>query len=104
LQAAGLGSHQTALAFRLVYDYIAGFSLSDRNSAAEQRVRDTATRHQLHAFLHELPADRFPALAVLGDHVWADDRDERYAAGLATLIAGLKARLRPRAGGGGRGA
>lgn len=104
LQAAGLGSHQTALAFRLLYDYIAGFSLSDRNSAAEQRVRDTATRHQLHAFLHELPADRFPVLAVLGDRVWADDRDERYAAGLATLIAGLQARLRPRAGGGGRGA
>jgi hypothetical protein len=60
LQAAGLGEHQTALAFRLIYDYTAGFSLSDRNSAAEQRVRDTATRHELHAFLRALPAGRFP--------------------------------------------
>jgi AcrR family transcriptional regulator len=95
LHAAGLGDHQTALAFRLIYDYTAGFSLSDRNSAAEQRVRDTATRHELHAFLRALPADRFPLLAALGGHVWADDRDDRYAAGLGTLIAGLHALQQP---------
>jgi hypothetical protein len=55
---------QTTLAFSLIYDYTLGFALSDRTTVNEQRVQDTATRHQLHAFFRSLPADRFPALAV----------------------------------------
>ena len=90
LHAAGLPGRQAALAFRLIYDYTLGFALSDRTTASEQRVQDTATRHQLHAFLRSLPADRFPALAALGEHVWADDRDERFTASLDTLLAGLR--------------
>jgi AcrR family transcriptional regulator len=91
LHAAGLPRQQMALAFRLIYDYTAGFCLSDRGSAAEQRVRDPATRRDLHAFLRSLPAGRFPLLAAQGDHVWADDRDDRFAASLSALIAGLQA-------------
>lgn len=91
LNGAGLPDHQTALAFRLIYDYTVGFSLSDRNSAAAQRVVDTATRGELYAFLRSLPADRFPVLTTLGPHVWADDRDDRFAAGIGTLISGLQA-------------
>ena len=91
LQAAGLPEHQTALAYHLIYDYTLGFALSDRTSASEQRVQDTATRQQLHAFLRSLPADRFPVLAALGEHVWVTDRDERFAANLHTLINGLQA-------------
>jgi Tetracyclin repressor-like, C-terminal domain len=60
LHAAGLPERQAALAFRLIYDYTLGFALSDRTSASEQRLQDTATRHKLHAFLRSLPADRFP--------------------------------------------
>jgi AcrR family transcriptional regulator len=90
LHAAGLAERQTALAFRLIYDYTLGFALSDRTSASEQRVQDDATRRQLHAFLRSLPADRFPVLASLGEHVWVADRDERFTAGLHTLIAGLQ--------------
>ena len=86
----GLSHHQTALAFRLIYDYTVGFSL-DRDSTAEQRVRDTAIRQEMHAFLRSLPTSRFPALAAQGNYVWADDRDDRFAAGLHTLIAGLQA-------------
>ncbi len=91
LRAAGMPDRQTALAFRLIYDYIAGFSLSDPSSAAEQRVRDATTRHELQAFLRALPADRFPALTTLGEHAWADDRDDRFIVGLSTIIVGLQA-------------
>jgi AcrR family transcriptional regulator len=91
LQAAGLPGRQTALAFSLIYDYTLGFALSDRTTVNEQRVQDTATRRQLHAFFRSLPVDRFPALAALGEHVWADNRDERFAASLDTLLGGLEA-------------
>lgn len=91
LQAAGLPGPQAALAFRLIYDYTLGFALSDRTSASEQRLQDAATRHQLHTFLRSLPADRFPVLTAIGEHVWLDDRDERFTASLHTLISGLQA-------------
>jgi AcrR family transcriptional regulator len=91
LQQAGLPGRQTALAFSLIYDYTLGFALSDRTTINEQRVQDTATRRQLHAFFRSLPAGRFPALAALGEHVWADNRDERFAASLDTLLGGIEA-------------
>jgi AcrR family transcriptional regulator len=91
LRAAGLTEQETALAFSLIYDYTLGFALSDRTTINEQRVQDTATRQQLHAFFRTLPADRFPALAALGEHIWADNRDERFTASLETLIGGLQA-------------
>src|SRR5205809_972276 len=82
LHAAGMAERQAALAFRLIYDYTLGFALSDRTSASEQRLQDTATRHQLHAFLQSLPTDRFPVLATVGEHAWLDDRDEQITASL----------------------
>lgn len=91
LQAAGMTSRQSAVAFRLIYDYTAGFALSDPSSAAEQRVTDATTRHELHAFLRSLPAGQFPALTTIGERAWADDRDDRFTAGLSTIIAGLEA-------------
>ena len=91
LHAVGLPGRQAALAFRLIYDYTLGFALSDRTSASQQRLQDTATRHQLHTFLRSLPTDRFPVLATIGEHVWLDDRDERFTASLHTLISGLQA-------------
>ena len=96
LRVAGLPGRQAALAFRLIYDYTLGFALSDPTSPGEQRIQDTATRAELHAFLRALPADRFPALAAVGAYAWADDRDQRFTASLDTLIAGLQATLRPR--------
>ncbi len=91
LQQAGLPERQTALAFSLIYDYTLGFTLSDRTTVNEQRVQDAATRRQLHAFFRSLPAGRFPALAALGGHIWADNRDERFAASLDTILGGLQA-------------
>jgi AcrR family transcriptional regulator len=99
LQEAGLPARETAQAFSLVYDYTLGFALSDRTTVNEQRVQDPATRRQLRAFFRSLPADRFPALAVLGEHVWAGNRDQRFAAGLDTLLAGLQTNSARRASG-----
>src|SRR5580704_5682545 len=89
LPEAGLPRRQTAMAFSLVYDYTLGFALSDRTTVNEQRVQDAATRRQLHMFFRSLPADRFPALAALGEHVWAGTRDQRFTASLDTLLAGI---------------
>ena len=91
LAESGLPQPEIAQAFWLVYDYTVGFALSDRTTVNEQRVHDAATRSRLHAFLRALPAGRFPVLAALGEHVWADNRDERFSAGLDFILAGLRA-------------
>jgi AcrR family transcriptional regulator len=101
LQGAGLPERETALAFCLIYDYTLGFALGSPVSVNEQRVKDAGTRKKLHAFLRSLPADRFPTLVALGEHVWLDNRDERFAAGLDTLVAGLETAPRPRRRGSG---
>jgi AcrR family transcriptional regulator len=91
LQAAGFGDRQAGLAFFLLVDYTIGFALSSpRTSINEQRVRDAAIRTQLHQFFRSLPPDRFPALVALGEHVWVDNRDERFTAGLDVLVDGLE--------------
>lgn len=95
LLAAGLSGREAALAFRLIYDYTLGFALADPTSPAEQRLRDTVTREQLHAFFRSLPADRFPALAAYGVHAWDGDRDQRFSVGLETLLRGIEAYRRP---------
>jgi TetR/AcrR family transcriptional regulator, tetracycline repressor protein len=91
LQAAGFGEREAGLAFFLVIDYTTGFAASSPPiSTNEQRVRDQAIRTRLHQFFRSLPADRFPALVALGEHVWVDNRDERFTAGLDILLDGLK--------------
>ncbi len=90
LQAAGFGDRQAGLAFFLLVDYTIGFATSTPTSANEQRVRDSATRAQLHAFFRSLPPDRFPTLVALGEHAWLDNRDERFTAGLDVLVDGLE--------------
>jgi TetR/AcrR family tetracycline transcriptional repressor len=103
LHEAGLPGRETGLAYSLVYDYTLGFALSGPTSVNEQRVRDAVTRGKLHTFLRSLPADRFPSLVALGEHVWVDNRDQRFTVGLDTLLDGLEAaRRRRRRGGSGR--
>jgi AcrR family transcriptional regulator len=90
LQAAGFADREAGLAFFLLVDYTIGFAVSSpRTSINEQRVRDPATRTQLHQFFRTLPPDRFPALVALGDQVWLDNREERFTAGLDVLADGL---------------
>jgi hypothetical protein len=44
-----------------------------------------------------LPGDRFPTLIALGEHIWLDNRDERFAAGINALVVELFAPpIRPR--------
>jgi AcrR family transcriptional regulator len=91
LQTAGFGDREAGLAFFLLVDYTIGFAVSTpATSVNEQRVRDPATRTQLHQFFRSLPPDRFPALVALGEHVWVDNRDERFTAGLQVLVNGLE--------------
>jgi AcrR family transcriptional regulator len=91
LQTAGFGDREAGLAFFLLLDYTIGFAVSSPvTSVNEQRVRDEAIRTQLHKFFRSLPPDRFPALVALGEHVWVDNRDERFTAGLQVLVAGLE--------------
>ena len=91
LQTAGFGDRQAGLAFFLLLDYTIGFAVSSpRTSVNEQRVRDTAIRTRLHEFFRSLPPERFPALVALGEHVWVDNRDQRFTAGLQVLVDGLE--------------
>ena len=91
LQTAGFGDREAGLAFFLLLDYTIGFAVnSPATSVNEQRVRDHAIRSQLHQFFRSLPPDRFPALVALGEHVWVDNRDERFTAGLQVLADGLE--------------
>src|SRR5215216_1134769 len=90
LQTAGFGKREAGLVFFLLVDYTIGFAVSPPASVNEQRVRDPATRTQLHQFFRSLPPDRFPALVALGEHVWVDNRDERFTAGLDVLVGGLE--------------
>jgi AcrR family transcriptional regulator len=91
LRVAGFGDREAGPAFFLLVDYTIGFAVSSPSTSVnEQRLRDPATRAQLHQFFRSLPPDRFPALVALGEHVWVDNRDERFTVGLDVLIAGLE--------------
>jgi len=93
---AGYPHHEAGLAYFLILDYTLGFEVSNtRISANQQRVHDPATRKRLHEFFRSLPEHRFPTLLALGEHVWLDNRDERFAAGLDVLVSGLKQRVTP---------
>jgi hypothetical protein len=45
-----------------------------------------------------LPADQFPTLVTLGEHVWRNNRDERFTTGLDTIVRGLETAQFPRRG------
>jgi AcrR family transcriptional regulator len=91
LLATGFGDREAGLVFFLLVDYTIGFAVSGTpTSVNEQRVRDPAVRTQLHQFFRSLPQDRFPALVAVGEHVWVDNRDQRFSAGLDVLMAGLE--------------
>ena len=96
LHHAGFPHREAGHAYFLILDYTIGFEVSSlRISVNEQRVQDTATRKRLHEFFRSLPDDRFPTLITLGEHVWIDNRDERFAAGINALIHGLERAQRP---------
>jgi AcrR family transcriptional regulator len=96
LHNAGFPHREAGLAFFLVIDYTIGFEVSSpRISVNEQRVQDAATRKRLHEFFRSLPGDRFPTLIALGEHVWLDNRNERFAAGINALVDGLERGQRP---------
>lgn len=98
LHNAGFPPREAGLAFFVILDYTLGFEVSSpRISVNEQRVQDAATRTRLHEFFRSLPRDLFPTLVTLGEHVWLNNRAQRFTAGINALIDGLEraqARLR----------
>jgi TetR/AcrR family tetracycline transcriptional repressor len=91
LHSAGFPHREAGHAFFLLVDYTLGFEVSStRTSVNEQRVQDAATRKRLHEFFRSLPDDRFPTLIALGEHVWLNNRDERFTAGINALLDGLE--------------
>jgi AcrR family transcriptional regulator len=60
LQAAGFADDEAGLAFFLLVDYTIGFAVGPPTSVNEQRVRDPATRTQLHQFFRSLPPTASP--------------------------------------------
>jgi len=97
LHAAQFPHRQAGHAFFLIVGYVLGFEVGNtRTSANQQRVQDPNTRRKLHQFFRSLPTDRFPTLVALGHHVWLDNRDERFTAGLNVLVDGLTQRTTPR--------
>jgi AcrR family transcriptional regulator len=91
LHSAGFPHREAGHAFFLLVDYTLGFEVSStRISVNEQRVQDAATRKRLHEFFRSLPDDRFPTLIALGEHVWLNNRDERFTAGINALLDGLE--------------
>ena len=96
LHSAGFPHREAGHAFFLIVDYTLGFEVSSaRISVNEQRVQDAATRKRLHEFFRSLPDDRFPTLIALGEHVWLNNRDERFAAGINALLNGLEGAQHP---------
>ena len=61
-----------------------------RDEVAEQI--GTIAKSGTHEFFRSLPEQRFPTLVTLGEHVWLDNRDERFTAGLDMLVSGLEQR------------
>jgi AcrR family transcriptional regulator len=98
LHNAGFPPREAGLAFFVILDYTLGFEVSSpRISINEQRVQDAATRTRLHEFFRSLPGDLFPTLVTVGEHVWLDNRNQRFTAGINALVDGLEraqARLR----------
>jgi len=99
LHTAGIPRHEIGPAYFLIVGYVLGFEVGHtRLSENERRVHDPATRTRLHEFFRSLPRDQFPTLVTLGEHVWLDNRQERFAAGLDTLMTGLQRRTMPNTG------
>jgi AcrR family transcriptional regulator len=74
---------------------VAALTIISTDGAAALSMRTLATRlgvvpAALYRHVRSRPS-RFPALAARGAYAWADDRDQRFTAGLEALIGGLQA-------------
>ena len=76
---AGFGDREAGLAFFLLLDYPAlGFAVSSpATSVNELRVHGQPPEASSTSSSAPAP-DRFPALVALGEHIWVDNRDERF--------------------------
>jgi AcrR family transcriptional regulator len=91
LQAAGFGDRQAGLASSSwsttpsALRSAPAATPSTNGASATRRPEPSCTSSS-----GSLAAERFPALVALGEHVWVDNRDERFATGLDVLADGLE--------------
>lgn len=83
LQAAGLSDRDTALVFEIVEAYGLGVSSMDGMGPATSEIWQRS--------FAALPAEQFPALAVIGPHLYLDV-DARFEFGLDLLLDAIEAR------------
>ncbi len=86
LRAGGFPPDRAVAAFRLLSGYLRGFALSEIAGFTLTSGRRGLTEE-------ELPVDKFPAIHSLSDELRRDPTDDDFAAGIETIIAGLRIEL-----------
>ena len=89
LRRAGFSLEMAAHAFSVLDSYIYGFGRQSLNASAEG---DMTPEEMAEAFLQAIPADEYPYLREMADHVMASGRDEDadFAFGLDLILDGLE--------------
>jgi len=99
LRAGGVPDEVAGLAGDLIYLYVGAFAyeecLGDAVSSGKKAtVSDFVD--SMRAYLSSLPAETFPNISALADHLTAGGPDERFEFGLDVLVSGLAARASKR--------
>jgi AcrR family transcriptional regulator len=98
LRAGGLSDRAIGLGVDVLILYVSASTFEDSLLDQSMGADEVQAYHQgIHDFYAALPADRFPMLASLGDHMTGPDGDERFDFGLEVIIAGLEAVSAPAA-------
>lgn len=94
---AGFRGREILLAASMINDYVVSFSLNEAHQAQEQVGADPGV------VFAQLPAERFPYIRALAEHMMMDDLDTHFEYGLDVIISGLRSRLPRRGTSGGEG-
>jgi AcrR family transcriptional regulator len=103
LGRAGFDDDQCAAAFATVHTYTLGFAALEigrhevtRTSRRAHGGLDESSPHYWSAFFRTLPATEFPNLSRVAPDLGSFTEDEQFERGLASVLDGVEAELRPR--------
>jgi TetR/AcrR family tetracycline transcriptional repressor len=94
---AGFRGREILLAASMINDYVVSFALNEAYQQEEQAAADPG------AVFEHLPAEEFPYIRALAEHMLMDDLDTHFQYGLDVILSGLRSRLSPRGASGGDG-
>jgi AcrR family transcriptional regulator len=98
LRSTGLPDQVVAYAADLLALYATAVAVEDSSYAARFTPEEVGQYFgEVAAYMHSLPADRFPNMAALAGPLTSGDADERFEFGLDMLVAGLAAQGTPEA-------